>query len=80
MFSQKNSPILISLGLTILVMVIVSAGYYLTPKGSSLETLFFALGGQMPSGLIQAATFFSFFICYFGMDSISKRPHQTPNH
>jgi len=73
MFSQKNSPILISLGLTILVMVIVCAGYYLTPKGSSLETLFFALGGQMPSGLIQAATFFSFFICYFGMESISKR-------
>lgn len=72
MNTQKNSPILISLGLTILVMVIVSAGYYMTPKGSSLETFFFALGGQMPEGLIQAATFFSFFICYFGMDTLNK--------
>lgn len=72
MNTQKNSPIFISLGLTVLVMSVVTAGYYLTPKGSSLETLFFALGGQMPSGLIQAATFFSFFVCYFGMDALTK--------
>lgn len=73
MFSQKNSSIVISLGLTILAMVIISAGYYLSPKDSSLETLFFALGGQMPAGLIQAATYFSFFVCYFGMESLTKR-------
>lgn len=73
MFAQKNSPILISLGATVLIMTVVIAGYELTSQGSSLNTLFFALGGQMPAGFIQGATYFSFFICLFGMDSVTKR-------
>jgi len=73
MFSQKNSHIAISLGLTVLVMLVITLGYQFSPTGSSLETLFFALGGKMPEGLIQAATFFCFFVCLFGMNSLSRR-------
>ncbi|MCB0532635.1 MAG: MotA/TolQ/ExbB proton channel family protein [Saprospiraceae bacterium] len=73
MFSQKNSHIAISLGLTVLVMLVVNLGYQFSPLGSSMETLFFALGGKMPSGLIQAAIYFSTFVCLFGMNSLGKR-------
>ncbi len=73
MFSQKNSQIAISLGLTVLVMMITSLGYQFSPNGSTLETIFFALGGKMPSGLIHAATYFCFFVCLFGMNSLNKR-------
>jgi biopolymer transport protein ExbB/TolQ len=73
MFSQKNSHIAISLGLTVLVMLVVNLGYQFSPLGSSMETLFFALGGKMPSGLIQAAIYFSTFVCLFGMNSMGKR-------
>ncbi|MBK6931952.1 MAG: MotA/TolQ/ExbB proton channel family protein [Saprospirales bacterium] len=73
MFSQKNSQIALSLGLTLLVMLITTTGYQFAPNGSSLETFFFALGGKMPDGLIQAATFFCFFICLFGMNSLNNR-------
>jgi len=73
MYSQKNSPLMISLGLTVLAMVVICSGYYLSPNGSSLETLFFALGGKMPDGLIQGATYFCFFVCVFGIEGLSKQ-------
>jgi len=73
MFSQKNSQITLSLGLTALAMIVIIAGYQFSPKDSSLETLFFALGGQMPAGLIQAATYLCFFICLFGMQAQANR-------
>lgn len=73
MFSQKNSQIAYSFGLTLLVMVVVVAGYNFAPQGSSLQTLFFALGGKMPDGIIQAATFFCFFVCLFGISALNKR-------
>ncbi len=73
MFSQKNSQIALSLGLTALVMIITVAGYQLSPRDSSLETFFFALGGKMPSGLIQTVTFFCFFVCLFGMNALTSR-------
>lgn len=73
MFSQKNSHLALSLGLTLLVMLITTTGYMFAPNGSSLETFFFALGGKMPEGLIQAATFFCFFICLFGMNALNKQ-------
>lgn len=73
MFSQKNSQIVLSLGLTILVMMVVNVGYMFTPHGSSLENVFFALGGKMPGGLIHAAIYFCFFICLFGINAMNKR-------
>lgn len=73
MFSQKNSHIAISLGLTVLVMLAVNLGYQFSPLGSSMETLFFALGGKFPAGLIQAAIYFCFFVCLFGMNTLNKR-------
>lgn len=73
MFSQKNNSIAISLGLTVLVVMVTSAGYMLSPTGSTMETVFFALGGQMPAGLIQAATFFCFFVCLFGISAQNKQ-------
>ncbi|MFN0014011.1 MAG: MotA/TolQ/ExbB proton channel family protein [Saprospiraceae bacterium] len=73
MFSQKNSHLAYSFGLTVVVMLVTAAGYEFSPQGSSLQTLFFALGGKMPDGLIQAATFFCFFVCLFGMGSLNKR-------
>ncbi|MBK9335592.1 MAG: MotA/TolQ/ExbB proton channel family protein [Lewinellaceae bacterium] len=73
MFSQKNSQLAYSLGLTLLITLITTAGYQFSPKGSSLETLFFALGGKMPDGIIQAATFFCFFVCLFGIGALNNR-------
>jgi biopolymer transport protein ExbB/TolQ len=73
MFSQKNSHIAVSLGLTLLVMMVTSLGYQFSPMGSSMETMFFALGGKLPAGLIQAAIFFCFFVCLFGMSALNKR-------
>ncbi|MBL7774848.1 MAG: MotA/TolQ/ExbB proton channel family protein [Saprospiraceae bacterium] len=73
MFSQKNSHIVYSLGLTILVMIVTGLGYQFSPNGSTMETVFFALGGKMPAGLIQAATFFCFFLCLFGIETLNKR-------
>ncbi|MEQ1746668.1 MAG: MotA/TolQ/ExbB proton channel family protein [Saprospiraceae bacterium] len=73
MFSQKNSHLAYSFGLTVVVMLITVAGYAFSPQGSPLQTLFFALGGKMPDGIIQAATFFCFFVCLFGIGSLNKR-------
>ena len=73
MFSQKNNSLLISLGLTVLIAMVVIAGYEMSPKGSNLELFFFALGGKMPQGLLPIAIFFCFFMCLFGMDTLQKR-------
>ena len=73
MFSQKNSQLAYSLGLTLVTMVVVVAGYNFSPQGSSLSTFFFALGGKMPDGIIQAATFFCFFVCLFGISALNKQ-------
>jgi len=72
MFSQKNSQLAYSLGLTLVTMLVVVAGYNFSPQGSTLSTFFFALGGKMPDGIIQAATFFCFFVCLFGIGALNK--------
>ena len=73
MFSQKNSHLAYSLGLTLLIMFVVSAGYQFSPTGSTLETFFFALGGKMPEGIVHAAIFFCFFVCLFGAGALGDR-------
>ncbi len=73
MFAQKNSPIVYSLFLTGLCVLIAVAGYQLSPVGSFAETLFFALGGKMPEGLIQGAIYFCFFTAILGTNALNAR-------
>ncbi len=73
MFSQKNNHLVYSFGLTLLIMTVTIVGYEFSPTGSSLKTFFFALGGKMPDGIIQAATFFCFFVCLFGVGALNAR-------
>lgn len=73
MFKTQNSQILAGLGIGVAISLVVMAGYHTAPAGSSLETFFFALGGKMPDGIIQAATFACFFICWFGVRAINER-------
>ncbi len=70
---MKNNHLLISFLIAGGISAVCCMGYYAAPRGSGLETFFFALGGKMPDGLIQFATFAAFFICYFGMQDIQKR-------
>lgn len=76
MFANKNLQIAAGLGIAFVIAAIVAIGYQSAPAGSSLETFFFALGGQLPSGVIQAATFACFFICIFGIHALSQRIQQ----
>lgn len=73
MFSTKNSQIFAGLAAAIVVAIIVSIGYHLSPTGSSMETFFFALGGKLPNGLIQIIAFAGFFTALFSLQAISKR-------
>jgi len=76
MFSQKNNHIAYSFGLTAVVLLVVVAGYQMSPAGSFAETLFFALGGKMPEGLIQGAIYFCFFAALFGTNALNARLHR----
>ncbi len=74
MLSQKNnSSIAYSLGLTGLTLLVVVAGYQLSPTDSFAETLFFALGGKMPEGLIQTAIYFCFYTALLGVSGLNAR-------
>lgn len=73
MLHQKNMQIVAGLGIAFVIAAVMAIGYQTSPKGSGLETFFFALGGQMPSGIIQAITFAAFFVCIFGIQSLWKR-------
>lgn len=76
MFSNKNLQIATGLGAAIALSAIAVFGYHAAPAGSSLETFFFALGGKMPEGIIQACTFACFFICLFEIMALQKRIQQ----
>lgn len=73
MFANKNLQIIAGIGIACLITAIAAFGYYNTAPGSSLETFFFAMGGKLPSGFIQAATFAAFFICIFGVQALQQR-------
>lgn len=73
MLHQKNMQIVAGLGIAFVIAAVMAIGYQTSAKGSGLETLFFALGGQLPTGIIQAATFAAFFICIIGIQSLWKR-------
>ncbi len=73
MLHQKNMQIAAGFGIAFVIAAVVAVGYQTSTKGSGLETIFFALGGQLPFGVIQAATFACFFICLFGIQSLWKR-------
>ncbi len=73
MFANKNLQIAAGLGIAFLIAAIAALGYHSAPAGSSLETFFFALGGKLPAGIIQAATFACFFICIFAVAALNKR-------
>jgi biopolymer transport protein ExbB/TolQ len=70
---MKNNHLFVGILIAAGISAISCFGYYASPRGSGLETFFFALGGKMPDGLIQFATFASFFICLFGIQEIQKR-------
>jgi biopolymer transport protein ExbB/TolQ len=76
MFSNKNLQIAAGLGIAFIFAAIFSFGYHSAPAGSSLETFFFALGGKMPEGIIQAATIACFFIAIFGVIALNNRIQQ----
>jgi biopolymer transport protein ExbB/TolQ len=79
MFANKNLQIAAGLGIAIIFAAIFSFGYHSAPAGSSLETFFFALGGKMPQGIIQAATIACFFIAIFGIIALNNRIQQEEN-
>jgi biopolymer transport protein ExbB/TolQ len=76
MFANKNLQIAAGLGIAFFIAAIVAFGYHSAPAGSSLETFFFALGGKMPQGLIQAATIACFFIAIFGVIALNNKIQQ----
>lgn len=76
MFANKNLQIVAGLGIAFVIAALMALGYHTAPSGSSLETFFFALGGKMPAGIIQAATIACFFICLFGIHALSQRIQQ----
>lgn len=76
MFANKNLQIAAGLGIAFVIAAIMAIGYQSAPAGSSLETFFFALGGQLPAGIIQAATIACFFICIFGIYAFNQRIQQ----
>lgn len=76
MFANKNLQIAAGLGIAFFIAALVSFGYHNAPVGSSLETFFFALGGKLPEGIIQAATFACFFIAIFGVAAFNKKIQQ----
>ena len=76
MFAHKNFQILAGFGAAFVIAVIASFGYHSAPAGSSMETFFFAIGGKLPEGIIQACTFTCFFICVFEAISLHKRMQQ----
>jgi len=73
MFANKNLQIAAGLGIAFFIAAIAALGYHSAPAGSSLETFFFALGGKLPAGIIQAATFACFFICIFAVAALNNR-------
>jgi biopolymer transport protein ExbB/TolQ len=73
MFAQRNNHIVLGAAMAIGLSIIVCLGYYSTPAGSTINTVFFALGGRMPDGLIQTAAFACFFTCLLGMRRIGER-------
>jgi biopolymer transport protein ExbB/TolQ len=76
MFANKNLQIAAGLGIAFFIAALVAFGYHTAPVGSSLETFFFALGGKLPTGIIQAATFACFFIAIFGVIALNKKIQQ----
>jgi biopolymer transport protein ExbB/TolQ len=76
MFANKNLQIAAGLGIAFIFAAIFSFGYHSAPAGSSLETFFFALGGKMPEGIIQAATIACFFIAIFGVIALNNKIQQ----
>ncbi len=73
MFATKNSQIIGGLVAAAVVAVVVIIGYELSPAGSSMQTFFLALGGKMPTGLIQFVAFAGFFTAVFSLSAISRR-------
>lgn len=73
MFATKNSQLFAGIALAAVLATVMALGYQFSPQGSAAETFFFALGGQLPAGIIQAATFACFFICLFGITAMSQR-------
>lgn len=73
MFSNKNLQIATGLGAAFIISAIAAIGYHTAPAGSSLETFFFAIGGKLPEGIIQAATFACFFIALFGVVALNQK-------
>lgn len=76
MFANKNLQIAAGLGIAFFIAALVAFGYQTAPAGSSLETFFFALGGKLPEGIIQAATFACFFIAVFGVIAMNRKIQQ----
>lgn len=76
MFANKNLQIAAGLGIAFIIAAFMAIGYQTAPAGSSLETFFFALGGNLPGGVIQAATIACFFIALFGVIALNKKIEQ----
>ncbi len=76
MFANKNLQIVAGLGIAFLIAAVAALGYHAVPGGSSLETFFFAIGGKLPTGIIQFATFACFFICIFEIRALQKSIQQ----
>lgn len=76
MFSNKNLQIATGLGAALIISAIAAIGYHTASAGSSLETFFFAIGGKLPEGVIQAATFACFFIAIFGVVALNQKIRQ----
>ncbi|MCB9306047.1 MAG: MotA/TolQ/ExbB proton channel family protein [Lewinellaceae bacterium] len=73
MFANKNFQIAAGTGIAFFIAAIVAMGYHSAPVGSGLETFFFALGGKLPTGIIQGTIFACFFTCLFGVIALHKR-------
>ena len=73
MFATKNSQIIGGVVAAAAVAMVVIIGYELSPAGSSMQTFFLALGGKMPTGLIQFVAFTGFFTAVFSLYAISQR-------
>lgn len=73
MQSFQSKHILSGLAISFAISLLAIAGYYAAPTGSGLETFFFAIGGKMPDGIIQATTFAAFFICLFSIRHLKQR-------
>lgn len=71
--STRGKNLLMALVFSLILIVVVVAGFLMTPAGSTPNRIFQMLGGNMPGGIIQFFTFIAFF---WGVFEIRSRMHR----